>query len=64
MRLTNKVIQESRPGSNFREGGDGARGRGGEGEKKIKTKGKNENLTFKIGIKRETKIQRNSRIKT
>ena len=46
MRLTNKVIQESRP------------------DPREFTKGKNENLTFKIGIKRETKIQRNSRIKT
>jgi hypothetical protein len=40
-------------------GGDGVRGR-----KRFKLKGKNENITLKIGIKRETKIQRNSRIKT
>jgi len=39
--------------------GEGARGR-----KRLKLSEENEILRFKIGIKRETKIQRNSRIKT
>jgi hypothetical protein len=40
-------------------GGEGVRGR-----KRLKLSRENEILTFKIGIKREIKIQRNSRIKT